>query len=159
MGDGARIQSTDFIAGIGGFYVARPGAERGEDRFGYQALLGANFNAFIDEYRSFRVIVAGTAGREEAVSTNSESLTTVGGSAEVHLAAFPPVVHVGLGVNPRAVIFDSGRSPEFELGVFGRISATFGHVGLALNVGTGLRLADIERSSIEVGLGAFVNLF
>jgi hypothetical protein len=83
----------------------------------------------------------------------------VGGTVEAHVAAFPPVVYLGLGLNPRAVIFDSGRSPEFELGVFGRISATFGHVGLALNVGTGLRLADIDRSSFEMGLGAFVNLF
>ncbi|HSA58417.1 MAG TPA: hypothetical protein VLJ37_01870 [bacterium] len=159
MGDGARIQSTDFIGGVGGFYVARPGAPRGGDRFGYQAMLGANLHAFVDEYRSFRVILAGTAGREEAVSANSESLTTVGGAVEAHFAAFPPVVYLGAGVNPRAVIFDSGRSPEFELGIFGRVSATFGHVGFSLNVGTGLRLGDIERSSVEVGLGAFVNLF
>lgn len=156
MGDG--IRNTDFIGGLGAFYVARPGVSPGGDRFGYQALLGANFEVFVDDYRSFRVIVAGTAGREEAVQAASESLTTVGGTVEVHLGAFPPVVYLGIGLNPRAALFDNGRSPEFELGVTGRLSATFGHIGIALNAGGGLRLADIERSCVEAGLGVFVLL-
>ncbi len=159
MGDGARIQMTEFVSGVGGAYVLRPGmASEEAERFSYQALIGANFDVFIDTYRDFRLVLAGTVGREEAFEANAGSLTTVGGTIEAYLPVVWPAVHAGIGLNPRAVISDSGRSPEFELGVTARLAAIYGDVGLSLNVAGGLRLADIERSSFEVGLGAFLNL-
>lgn len=159
MGDGARIQMTEFVGAVGGAYVLRPGLSEAEaERFGYQALIGANLDVFIDANRDFRLVLAGTVGREEALGANAGSLTTVGAAVEAYLPVVWPVVHAGIGLNPRAVISDSGRSPEFELGVTARLAAIFGDIGLSLNVGGGLRLADMERSSFEVGLGAFLNL-
>lgn len=159
MGDGPRIQLTEFVSGAGGSYVLRPGMTSEEaHRVGYQAIIGANFDVFVDAYRDFRLVVAGTVGREEAVRANAGSVTTVGGTIEAYLPVLWPALHLGGGLSPRAVISDSGRPPEFELGVTARLAALYGDVGLSLNVAGGLRLADMERSSFEVGIGAFLNL-
>jgi hypothetical protein len=133
-------------------------SEAEAERLGYQALIGANFDVFIDANRDFRLILAGTVGREEVLGANAASLTTFGGTIEAYLPVAWPAVHVGAGLNPRAVISDGGRPPEFELGVNARLAAIYGEAGISINVSGGLRLADIERSSFEVGLGAFLSL-
>ncbi|HEX5036053.1 MAG TPA: hypothetical protein VFX30_02740 [bacterium] len=159
MGDEPRIQMTEFVGAVGGAYVLRPGMTSGEaERFGYQALIGVNLDVFVDAYRDFRLLLAGTVGREEAFEGNAGSLTTAGAAVEAYLPVVWPAVHAGIGLNPRAVISDSGRSPEFELGFTARLAGIFGDVGLSLNVAGGLRLADIKRSSFEVGFGAFLSL-
>jgi hypothetical protein len=163
MGDHPRIQSTDFIDALGAWYVARPGAEN-RDRIGFGFLMGANFNVFVDDQNSFRLIVAGTASREQpleyaGITTATWQSTAVGATVETHFSVFSPALHVGVGLNPRAVLYGQGLSPEFELGVVARLSAVVEHFGLALNVSGGLRLTDIERSSFEAGLGVFLNLF
>lgn len=167
MGGNPRIQSTDYISGLGAWYVARPGAEN-PDRIGFGILMGANFNVFVDDQNSFRLIVAATGSREQplqnaGLTTATWQSTAVGVTAETHFNLFSPALHVGVGLNPRAILYGQGLSPEFELGVVGRLSAAFGDLhgrfGLALNVSGGLRLTDIERSSFEAGLGVFLNLF
>ncbi|HEX5036054.1 MAG TPA: hypothetical protein VFX30_02745 [bacterium] len=162
MGDHPRIQSAHFINGIGGRYVARPGAEN-RDRIGFGLVMGAELDIAIDTQTRFSLVIAGTVVREvpleyAGITTATWQSTSVGATVEAHFDVFERMIFLGAGLNPRAVIYAQGLPPEFDLGVVACLTAVFGPFGLSLNVGGGLRLGDIDRTSFETGLVAFLGL-
>jgi hypothetical protein len=161
MGDPS-IQRATFIDSASAWYVARPGAEN-RDRIGFGVQIGTALNIAVDAQTSFILLLAGTVGREvplerAGLTSATWQSTAVGGTAEVHFNVAGSGLYLGAGVNPRAVLYAQGISPEFDLGLVARMSAVFGPFGLALNAGGALRLTDIERSGFEAGLAMFVNL-
>ncbi len=163
MGEGARIEGVNLNLGVAPGYTLRPGLSGEENRFSLDGAVGANFDIYVDDWRSFRLFAGVIGGREfqpqegTGFDEGSGDAAHVGGMIGTYFAALGPLF-LGADVSPRATWFDGDETPQFELGANLRSVLALGSLNLSVSVGGILNVADASRSGFQASLAALLYL-